>query len=386
MEFGWAEEQAGFRVQLQNFLDRTLPAEWDAIAGHGPGSDAQSRFSREFCPKLAQNGFLVPHWPRKYGGRDATTWEHFIIGEEMWSRGEPRGPQYMNVNWIGPALMRFGSEAQQLEHLPPMARGEVIWCQGFSEPNAGSDLASLRTRADKRGDDYLVNGSKIWTSYASQAEFCFLLARTGADRKGGIAIFLVPMSTPGITVRKIPALIGEGDIHEVFFQDVPVRSDWRLGSEGQGWEIIMYALRHERVGIPRYSLARRALDLAVRTLRLRGAFDIATVRARAGLALAACEAARLLVYRVVDLHSKGGSSDAGEGPLARSAVIAAERSVTEFVVEFLPEELTDKGHPLFRAHHQRAIAAGIASGAAEIQLDLIARTHLQLPRDSVRAA
>jgi alkylation response protein AidB-like acyl-CoA dehydrogenase len=181
-------------------------------------------------------------------------------------------------------------------------------------------------------------------------------------------------------------LIGEGDIHEVFFQDVPVRSEWRLGSEGQGWEIIMYALRHERVGIPRYALARRILDLAVRTLRLRGAFEAAAVRARAGLALAACEAARLLVYRVVDLHRKGNSPDGGEGPLARTAVIAAERSVVEFVVEFLPEQLTDKGQPLFRAHHQRAIAAGIASGAAEIQLDLIARNHLQLPRESVRAA
>jgi len=248
MEFGWAEEQASFRLQLQHFLGGALPAEWDDIAGEGPGSDAQSQFSLKFCPMLAESGFLVPHWPRKYGGRDATTWEHFIIGEEMWLRGEPRGPQYMNVNWIGPALMRFGSEAQQIEHLPPMARGEVIWCQGFSEPNAGSDLASLRTRAERHGDDYLVNGSKIWTSYASQAKFCFLLARTGADRKAGIAIFLVPMSTPGITVRKIPALIGDGDIHEVFFQDVQVRSEWRLGSEGQGWEIIMYALRHERVG------------------------------------------------------------------------------------------------------------------------------------------
>src|SRR5690606_7586001 len=235
------------------------------------------------------------------------TWEHFILGEEMWAAGEPRGAQYMNVNWIGPTLMRFGTEAQKRRYIPEMAAGRAVWCQGFSEPNAGSDLASLRTRAVRDGDDYVINGSKIWTSYAAMAQHCFLLARTGeaSSGKAGIAIFLVPMSTPGIEVRPIPSLIGHGDIHEVFFDDVRVPASARLGEEGQAWAIIGYALSLERVGLARYAMSRRVLDRMVAQLQQEGRFGDAGVRAQAARALTACEAARLLVYRVVDQRARG---------------------------------------------------------------------------------
>lgn len=379
MNLTWTQDHLELRQSVRDFLAKTLPAEWDEIASEGPGSAAQAAFSKEFCPRLAQAGLLVPHWPVEYGGRGASVWEQFIIAEELWAVGEPRGPQYMNINWIGPTLMRFGSDAQRREHLPKIAQGGVIWCQGFSEPNAGSDLASLRTRADRVAGGYVVNGSKIWTSYAAAADYCFLLARTSPERKAGIAIFLVPMTSPGITVRQIPALIGEGDIHEVFFNDVFVPEDLRLGAEGQGWEIITHALQHERVGIPRYAFAKRALDAAVRLLQARGRFDSDAVEARAGEALAAIEAARMLVYRVVDQRARG-KVDSGEAALARWAVVAAERAVCEFVLDFVPDGLYEGAPLLLRAHHMRAIAAGIASGAAEIQLDLIARAFLELPR------
>lgn len=383
MNFTWSQEHEAVRESVRAFLAGTLPANWDVIAAEGPGSAEQADFSREFCPRLAAAGLLIPHWPREYGGRGASVWEHFIIGEELWAAGEPRGPQYMNVNWIGPTLMRFGSAAQQQEHLPKMAAGNVIWCQGFSEPNAGSDLASLRTRAERIDGGYRINGSKIWTSYASQADYCFLLARTSPDRKAGIAIFLLPMSTKGITVQKIPALIGEGDIHEVFFEDVLVADEQRVGAEGEGWNIITHALQHERLGIPRYAFAKRALDTAVAALRERGEFGPVGVRARAGQAFAAVEAARMLVYRVVDQRAHG-QTDRGEGSLARWAVVSAERAVCEFVLDHLPDGLCTGAPPLLRAHHMRAIAAGIASGAAEIQLDLIARTFLELPKERSR--
>jgi alkylation response protein AidB-like acyl-CoA dehydrogenase len=383
MNFDWAPEHVQVRRTIREFLAQELPSGWDTIAAEGPGSAAQTAFSRKFCPRLAAQGLLVPHWPVEHGGRDAATWEHFIIGEELWAIGEPRGPQYMNVNWIGPTLMRFGSPEQQREHLPRIAAGSVIWCQGFSEPNAGSDLASLRTRADPVPGGYRVNGSKIWTSYAALADYCFLLARTSPERKAGIAIFLVPMSTPGIAVQQIPALIGEGDIHEVFFHDAFVPEEFRLGAEDQGWGIITHALQHERIGIPRYAFARRTLDTAVRILQSRGDFLDGPVTVGAGQALAAVEAARLLVYQVVHRRAKGGS-DRGQGSLARWAVIAAERAVSEFVLDYLPDSLCEGTPPLLRAHHMRAIAAGIASGAAEIQLDLIARNFLELPREQGR--
>lgn len=379
MNFEWTAEQRGLRDRVRMLLARELPPDWEHISRHGPGSPAQTAFSLDFCPKLAAEGLLVPHWPVAHGGRGAPAWEHFILGEELFAAGEPRGPQYMNVNFIGATLMKYGTPQQQARYLPDMAAGRAVWCQGFSEPSAGSDLASLATRAVQRGDEYVINGGKVWTSYAGMAQTCFLLARTGAG-KGGIAIFLVPMDTPGITVRAIPSLIGHGDIHEVFFDDVVVPTAARLGEEGQAWAIISYALSLERVGLARYAFSRRVLDRVVGELQARGQFADTCVRAQAAQALAACEAARLLVYRVVDERARGVSPSAVSN-LARVAVVKADHAVSDFVLAHFGDALCGDDWPLVLAHHERAIAAGIASGAAEIQLNLVAQAWLQLPRE-----
>jgi alkylation response protein AidB-like acyl-CoA dehydrogenase len=377
MDFQWDAEQRAFRTTVRKFLAENLPADWESLA-HGPGSESQSAFSKTFCGALAKAGLLVPHWPKRWGGRDADAWTSFILAEEMWMAGEPRGGQYMNVNWIGPTLMRFGTEAQQDRYIPPIARGQTIWCQGFSEPEAGSDLASLRTRAERcDGGGYRINGQKIWTSYAGHADTCFLLARTGIG-KTGMSVFLVPMDTPGITVRQIPSVIGEGDIHEVFFDDVRVPAEALLGAEGQAWEIARNALSLERVGIPRFALATRMLRRAVTALKKQERFGHGAVE-QSARALAACEAARLYSYQIVD-QRRHGTPTGPEASAARYATVMAERLVGEFVVEHCPEALAG-GDPLLLAHHQRAIVAGIASGAAEIQLNLIATELLQLPRE-----
>jgi len=376
MNFAWTDEQQRFRAQVRAFLAAHLPEGWEQIA-HGPGSSAQTAFSRQFCAALAAEGLLVPHWPARWGGRDADPWTAFILAEEMWAAGEPRGGQYMNVNWIGPTLMRYGSQAQQARYIPPMAAGATLWCQGFSEPESGSDLASLRTRAEKHGDAYRVNGQKIWTSYAGLADTCFLLART-APGKGGISILLVPMETPGIIVRQIPSIIGEGDIHEVFFDDVEVPESALLGEEGQAWEIVRTALSLERVGIPRFALASRMLHRAVDVLKAQRRFGAGAIEL-AAKAHAACEVARLYSYNIIDQRCQG-QPPGPEASAARVATVNAERAVSDFVVEYLPEALAG-GDAMLQAHHQRAIVAGIASGAAEIQLNLIASELLQLPRE-----
>ncbi|HTH28709.1 MAG TPA: acyl-CoA dehydrogenase family protein [Sphingobium sp.] len=378
MEFAWSPEQQAFRERVRSFLRAELPADWTDIASQSPGSLAVTNFSLEFCPKLAAAGLLVPHWPVEYGGAGATPWEHFILGEEMWRMGEPRGPQYYNVNWLGPSIMKYGSAAQKDEHLSLIAAGKAIWCQGFSEPSAGSDLAAMRTRADAVDGGYRINGSKIWTSYASLAEYCFLLAKT-SQGKAGVSVFLLPMSTPGIEVHKIPSVVGDGDIHEVFFTDVFAPADCLLGAEGQGWEIARYALHFERVGIPRYALARRVLEEIVATLDREGRFADAHVRTRAGQSYAICESARMLVYRVLDQRAKAMPQSA-ETSIARYAVVQAERTVAEFALDFLPEAMRGIGQKLIDTHHKRAITAGIAAGAAEIQLNLIADQLLHLPR------
>jgi alkylation response protein AidB-like acyl-CoA dehydrogenase len=376
MDFTWNDEQAGFRATVRDFLANSLPADWERLA-HGPASEAQTKFSRAFCGRLADAGLLVPHWPARWGGRDADPWVSFILAEEMWAVGEPRGGQYMNVNWIGPTLMRFGTQAQQERHIPAMARGETLWCQGFSEPESGSDLASLRTRAVRHGSSYRISGQKIWTSYAGAADTCFLLARTSPE-KNGISIFLVPMDVPGITVRDIPSLIGEGDIHEVFFDEVEVPAAARLGEEGEAWSIIRASLALERVGIPRFVLATRMLERAVAALKGAGRLD-RSVHVRAACARAACEVARLYSYQIVDRRCRGIPAGP-EASAARVATVTCERLVAEFVVEHCPGALAG-GDPMLLAHHQRAIVAGIASGAAEIQLNLVATELLNLPRE-----
>lgn len=380
MEFRWSEQQSAFRQRVVNFLEAELPSDWDSIASHGPASPQQTEFSLHFCPRLAEAGLLVPHWPKEYGGEGASVWEHFILGEEMWAAGEPRGAQYMNVNWIGPTIMRFGTEEQKRFHLSRAAAGKAIWCQGFSEPSSGSDLASLRTFAARDGDNFVINGSKIWTSYAALADHCFLLARTSGKRREGICIFIVPMDTPGISVRAIPSLVGEGDIHEVFFNDVTVPSSSMLGDEGQAWPIITYSLGNERVGIARHELARRTLDSMVLRLKEEGRWGDEHIRYRAGQALSACEAARVLVYRIVDERSRGAPPSA-EASLARFAVVTADHAVSNFGLEFLPDVIAGDQLSRLRAHHERAITSGVASGAAEIQLSIVAQSYLELPRE-----
>ena len=174
MEFAWSARHEEYRKRVRKALDELLPDDWDEkYVPESYASDLQIAFSREFCSKLAKRGLLVSHWPKEFGGEGADAWEQFILAEEMKAAGEPRGPQYMNVNWIGPTLLKYGSKAQQAQHVPPLAKGTVIWCQGFSEPGAGTDLAALRTKAERRGDSYIINGSKIWTSYARKADGVF---------------------------------------------------------------------------------------------------------------------------------------------------------------------------------------------------------------------
>ncbi len=379
MNFEWTAEESAFRQRLQDFLASTLPEDWERFSRHGPASPALTEYARTFCGKLAEDGLLTPHWPKEIGGGGLDPWHQTILAEEMWIAGEPRGGQYMNVNWVGPTLIKYGTKAQQERYLPPISAGTALWCQGFSEPGSGSDLASLRTRAVREGDTYRVTGQKIWTSYAGLADTCFLLCRTSEDRKKGISILLVPMDTPGITVRQIPSLIGEGDIHEVFFDDMIVPAGALFGEEGQAWEIIAYSLVNERLGIPRYSLARAALDRAVAILKEQDDWKGEAVKIEAANVAALCEAARTASYAIVTKRAHGEAIGA-ESSSARFATVMAERRVAEFVVEYLPEALAD-AHPYLKMHHQRGIVAGIAAGAAEIQLNIIATDVLKLPRE-----
>lgn len=381
MEFGWNHSEIEHRTSVRALVDRHVPLTWREQPRHrAPRADERDQVVA-FCHSLRDEGWLTPHWPTEYGGAGASPWMHVILGEELWSVGEPRGPQYMSVNWIGPALMMYGTPEQKEEHLTRISNGEAFWCQGFSEPDAGSDLASLRTSAVRDGDEYVVNGQKIWTSHTQLAEWCFLLVRTDpeAAKNKGITILLVPMDSSGIEVRSIPNVAGEASFAEVFFTDVRVPMSNRVGEENMGWEIVRRALQFERVGAPRWERASRILDAAARWARERDLLEDPHVLMRLGEAKAACEAARLLAYSVIDERAKD-LPPSPQAYVARVGIVRCERMVAEVTMEVLGESALD-GDSLAGDNYFPMLTAGVAAGTYEIQLNLVASQVLQLPRN-----
>lgn len=380
MDFSWTESDDAYRAELVSVLQEELPEDWwNRYAYDGPAGPALMAHARGFNRKLAERDLVVRHWPRAYGGQDASAWQHIIISEEMWSMGEPRSALYLGANWAGPAIMKFGSEEQKQRYLRPIAEGRVLWCQGFSEPEAGTDLANMKTRAEPVGDSYVINGSKVWTSYAARADVMFLLARVGGSGKGGVSCFLVPMDSAGLEVRPIPAIHSPHDFNEVFFTDVTVPRAALLGEPGRGWDIVTTILHYERIGAARYEFSRRTLDHVVAYLRERGLFDDPIIRGEVAAALAAIEAARLLTYVVIDGRANDLPLNA-DTYVARYALIQADHAVANITSTYLADLLTEDGDGMLRAHFTSAITAGIAAGAAEVQLNMISGRYLGLPR------
>jgi alkylation response protein AidB-like acyl-CoA dehydrogenase len=378
MDLDWTGDEQAFRDELRAFIDGHRRPGWTHRQREMPEPEDRASVL-EFCTAMGERGLLTPHWPAEYGGREASPWEQTIVSEELWAAGEPRGPQYMNVNWIGPAIMLAGTEEQKRYHLGRISRGEAMWCQGFSEPDAGSDLASLRTSAVRDGDVYVVNGQKIWTSYAHAADHCALLARTDPTTTGGegISILLVPMDLPGVEVRDIPNPWVTHLVHETWFTDVPVPVSCLLGEENQGWEIVRQVLANERVGIARHECAERTLDAAVAWAEAAGV-DVADVADEVGMAYATCEAARALNYAAVHERTLGLDSRRPMAAVSRSVTGPMESRVAHACMEALGAE------SLVRySAAERQVVTGttgpIAAGSLEVQLNLIAR-HLGLPK------
>jgi alkylation response protein AidB-like acyl-CoA dehydrogenase len=386
MEFAFSDEEERFRTELRGFLEAELPAWWRGMFVDDPRAIP---FTRAFCRKLAARGWLTLAWPREHGGAGASPWMQAILREEMWAHDEPRGPQYMNLNYIGPCIMRFGSAAQKARFLPPMAAGEVVWTQGFSEPGAGSDLAAVSTRAELRDRRFVVNGQKCWNSYAdAPADWCFLLARTSQEprRHRGLSVLLVDMRTPGITVRPIASMAGPHELCEIFFDAVEVPADCLLGEAGQGWEIATAGLTFERIGIARYARAGRVLERLVEHVRAAGLAHDPDVRRQLAELRVGYEAARLLNYRAISLQAAGRVPTV-EASIARLHNAEIEQRVAHVGLELLGlgGALTaeDPAAPLAGLLHRqwvRTIPTTITAGTLEIQKNIVAERGLGLAR------
>lgn len=383
MDFDLGERAASLRSRLRTMIEDEIPAGWLGAFTDDPDDLA---LAQRFCAALARDGLLTLAWPEAYGGGGGTVWEQTVVREEMWAHHEPRGAQYMGVNWVGPAIMAFGTDEQRERFLPPIARGEVIWCQGFSEPDAGSDLASLTTAATPDGDGWRITGQKIWTSYAEMADWCVLAARVGprgARKHEGITLFLVPMDRAGVTVRPIRSMLGRHHLNEVFLDDVVVGPDEVLGPVGGGWAVIRRALAHERVGIARYARCERLLSLVAEEVGGIGALP-SHLQAAWARALVQVRAARLLAYRAVEEQERDAPQDA-TASAARIAVVQCDQVVAELLFQVLEGASLEAGPtaPIAGAvedHWRYAQAATVASGTIEIQRMIVSRSLLGVGR------
>jgi alkylation response protein AidB-like acyl-CoA dehydrogenase len=379
MDYEMGEGAAALRSELRRLVDEHVPAGFLGAFTDDPSDLATAQ---AFCRALADQGLLCLGWPEEFGGRGGSAWEQTVVREEMWAHHEPRGAQYMGVNWVGPAVMRHGTADQQHLHLPPIAAGEVIWCQGFSEPDAGSDLASLSTAARRDGDGWRITGQKIWTSYATMAQWCFLLARTsrGERKQQGITVFLVPMDDPAIEVRPLASMLGPHHLNEVFFDDLWVTEADVLGPVDQGWKVVQEVLAFERVGIARYARCERLLRLAPAVLGKQWDELPGELHGRWARMLTHCRRARLLAYRVIDRQSRGTVAPADAAGY-RIAVTRLDQDSAEVLMDIIGHaDLSgDDGERYRKAvedHHRYSVSATVASGSIEMQRILLARSLL----------
>lgn len=379
LNFEFAPEASALRSQLRELVNEHIPEDFLGAFTDNP---ADLELAQQFCRTLAERELLCPAWPEEFGGRGVSVWEQTVVREEMWAHHEPRGAQYMGVNWVGPIIMRHGTESQKRKHLPSIANGDVIWCQGFSEPEAGSDLASLRTTARRDGDGWLVNGQKIWTSYATMAQWCFLLARTtkGEKKQQGLTIFLVPMSDPAIQVRPIRTMLGPHHLNEVFFDDLRVTEADVLGTVDDGWSIVAEVTSFERVGIARYARCERLLAAAPAVLGDRWDELPAELRGRWVRMLTHCRRARLMAYRIVELQSTGRVRP-GDAAAYRIAVTTLDQDSAEVLMDIAAAVSHDDqraGWFLGEVddHWKYSQASTVSSGSIEMQRILLSRALL----------
>lgn len=388
MDFQFTPEDEAFRQEVREFISR----EWQGELVEREYSDAAFEAEREFEKKLAQKGWLTMAWPKEYGGLEASHVQQLIFKEETaYARAPGGGGQ--GIGLIGPCIMVHGTEEQKRRFLPPIARAEVVWCQGFSEPGAGSDLASLQTRATRDGDDFIINGQKIWTSNAHRADWIHVLARSDPDapKHRGISYFLVPMDSPGISIQPIVQMTGQAGFNQTFFDNVRVPRENMLGEENRGWYVAATTLDFERSGIQRIAGGLRTLDEFVqyaRETRYNGGrlIDEPTVKHKLAELRIELEIGRLIAYRVAWMQSQGLIPNY-EASMSKLYGSELQQRLALFGVHLLGQygilHLGEKKAPWSgRAgfNYLAAVPATIAAGTSEVQRNIIATRGLGLPR------
>jgi alkylation response protein AidB-like acyl-CoA dehydrogenase len=376
MDFDLPPEAESHRAEVRAFLDQ-----------HAPGG----RYPADWNRRLAEAGLVAPHWPRPWG-RDAGPVEQLVIDGELRAAGAPRPLNPIGIGWAGPTIMVAGTEEQHRRYLPGILDGSDFWCQLFSEPGSGSDLASLSTKAVRDGDEYVVNGQKIWTTFAHVARYGILLARTSgeADPHRGISYFVVDMQSPGITTRPIKQMDGRADFNEVFLDDVRVPAENLVGEENDGWRLAKVTLGNERVSLSGegalWGIGPTANDL-LDVVRAHGGMADATTRQRLAALYIESEILRLIRLRTVSARVRG-LEPGPEASVRKALADEHGQHVMGLAVDLAGTDglLMDKGPfgtdtELWAVGYLYSRALTIGGGTSEVQRNIIGERVLGLPRD-----
>ncbi len=377
MEFELPPEAETYRAEVRAFL-----------AEHAPGGEYPADFAR----RLAAAGYVAPHWPEPWG-RGASPIEQLVIDEELRAAGAPRPMNPIGIGWAGPTLLVAGTHEQHERHLPGLLDGSELWCQLFSEPGAGSDLASLRTTAVRDGDEFVVNGQKVWTTLAHVAQFGILLARTdpNAEAHHGITYFVLDMRTPGIEVRPLVQMTGTHEFNEVFFTDVRIPATNVVGEVDDGWRLAKVTLGNERVSLSgegalwgRGPTAKDVLDI----VRDHGGSDDPVMRQRLASLYIEAEVLRLIRLRTISATVRG-LEPGPEASVRKALADEHGQHVMELAVELAgtdgmlsgagPCGQGDAGMWTYGFLYSRALTVG--GGTSEVQRNILGERVLGLPRD-----
>ena len=392
MEF--TPEQEAFRQEIKDFFKETLPADFEPMDSGAMYHADTREFAHNMAKKLSAKGWLTMHWPVEYGGQSRSYIEQAIYSDEVAYHGSP-GTDVGGgaVAWIGPTIIRFGTEEQKKEHLPPITRAEKYWTTLYSEPETGSDLAGLITSATEDGDEYVINGSKIWNSGAHIADWGWIAVRTNPDapKHRGISLMMVDMTTPGITVRPVIKMTGEHEFNQVYFDNVRVPKKNLIGEQDRGWYTMAVALDFERAGVHYSSNGRRNLERLVEYAREtnyngKPLSQNKVVRNKLVNLAVEIQASRWIAYRVAWMQGQGQVPNY-EASMSKVFGSELQQKVANTGIEILGQY----GHlwknskwvklqgSLSRAYLNQ-FGANIAGGTGEIQRNIIATRGLGLPR------
>jgi alkylation response protein AidB-like acyl-CoA dehydrogenase len=380
-----------FRAETRAWLQANCPPEMrepvrsDAdICWGGRHADYSSPAQKTWLDTMAARGWTVPDWPTEYGGGGLSAAETKILREEMASLGCRNPLNSFGISMLGPALLKYGTEAQKRDHLPKIARGEIRWCQGYSEPNAGSDLASLATSAKDDGEDFIINGQKVWTSYADKADWIFCLVRTDTSSKqGGISFLLFDMASPGVSTKPILLISGYSPFCETFFDNVRVPKANLVGTLNRGWDVAKYLLGHEREMISGMGLGGGDSSLGRLALNAIGAdedgrLDDPILRARIALFDVRAAAFRAMSEKFTD-ELKAGRAHPAQPSMMKYVGTELNKQRHELAMAAGGSDALEWDNGTAARAWLRTKANSIEGGTSEIQLNIIAKRILELP-------